>query len=164
MANQLCPLSFTVDTRRPNRVDNAAKACLDEIAISLNHDPSAKLVMVGSHAAGERADAAAQRVLNAADYLVKEKGIDRARLDLRTTPVAGQEVTNTLLPAGATFDGGSDAIDATKVRRTGQAYGMPGQRSTVTRRRVRHRRRVVAPAAATTTSSGPVTAPTHVVY
>ncbi len=161
-SNQLCTLSFVRDTRRPNRVDNEAKGCLDDVALTLNRDPNAKLVLVGSHGERERADDAAERVLNAADYLVKEKGIDRGRLDLRTTNTAGQQVTTTLVPAGASFgDGAGEEIDATKVRRSGQPYGMAGQRVPGVKRRVR-RRRVVVPVAPAT--SGPGTAPAHVVY
>ena len=161
--NQLCTLQFVRDTRRPNRVDNEAKGCLDDVALNLNRDPQSKLVLVGSHGEREPAADAPERVLNAADYLVKEKGIDRGRLDLRTTTVPGQQVSTTLVPAGASFDAsGGDEIDATKVRRSGQPYGMPGQRAPV-KRRVRRKRRVMtAPASATT--SGSATAPTHVVY
>ena len=144
--NKLCTLSFVRDTRRPNRVDNEAKGCLDDIALTLNRDPATKLVLVGSHGERERPSNAAERVLNAADYLTKEKGIDRSRLDLRTTGTAGQQVTTTLLAPGATFTGGTgDQIDATKVRRSGQPYGMPGQRTVKSRRKVRRHRATALP-------------------
>ena len=135
----LCSLSFARDTRRPSRVDNEAKACLDDIALTLGRDPATKLVMVGSHAERERQGSAAERVLNAADYLVKEKGIDRTRLDLRTSSTPGQQVTTKLLAPGASFEGlTGERIDATKVRRSGQPYGVPGQRRVVHRRKRRH--------------------------
>ena len=35
---------------RPTRVDNEAKACLDDIALSAQQDPTAKLAIVGSAA------------------------------------------------------------------------------------------------------------------
>ena len=37
-ARSLCSVSFERDTKRPVRVDNEAKGCLDEIALTLNRD------------------------------------------------------------------------------------------------------------------------------
>lgn len=165
--NELCSLSFARDTRRPDRVDNEAKACLDDVALNLNRDPASTLVLVGSHSERERPSDAAERVLNSADYLVREKGIDRARLDLRTTAQAGQQVSATLLPAGALFEGTAAEVDATRVRRSGQPYGVArrsGQRRAVSRRRVRRARRTAQPGATPGATAGPATAPTHVVY
>ena len=34
-AQALCSISFATDTRRPTRVDNEAKACLDQVALDL---------------------------------------------------------------------------------------------------------------------------------
>jgi hypothetical protein len=43
----LCSISFAKDAKRPTRVDNEAKACLDEVALDLQKQPDAKAVVVG---------------------------------------------------------------------------------------------------------------------
>ena len=119
-------LSFERDTKRPVRVDNEAKACLDEIALNLGRDPSAKLVLVGRHSADETPDAAAQRILNVEQYFVLEKGIDPIRIQLRTRGEPGRIVENILLPAGASFaPGDTETLDSSGVKRHGQAYSVP---------------------------------------
>src|SRR5665213_1678474 len=50
----LCTVSFDRDARRPTRVDNEAKACLDDIALNAQRDPNAKLAIVGSESAAEK--------------------------------------------------------------------------------------------------------------
>ena len=56
----LCSISFTTDKKRPTRVNNEAKACLDEVALDLQQQPDAKAVLVGESADGKgRADEAA---------------------------------------------------------------------------------------------------------
>ncbi len=40
----LCSISFDRDTKRPTRVDNEGKACLDDLALSLQRSTDAKLV------------------------------------------------------------------------------------------------------------------------
>jgi len=77
---------FDRDKQRPDRVDNEAKGCLDDVALTLNRETSAKLLIVGSHADKETNHDSAIRAMNAAEYLTKEKGIDPARLDLRIGP------------------------------------------------------------------------------
>jgi outer membrane protein OmpA-like peptidoglycan-associated protein len=117
-----CALSFDTDKRRPTRVNNEAKACLDEVALDLQKQPDAKAVLVGESDAKEKArtekeakyaakhkhakvrDAAAQRAANAKDYLVTEKGIDASRVTLATGTTDGQKVENYLVPAGANFN------------------------------------------------------------
>jgi len=122
----LCNASFERDTKRPVRVDNEAKACLDEIALNLGRDPSAKLVLVGRHSADETPDAAAERTLNVEQYLVLEKGIDPIRIQLRTRGEPGRVVENIMLPAGASFaPGDTETLDANGVKRHGQAYSVP---------------------------------------
>jgi hypothetical protein len=119
----LCTLSFERDRKRPVRVDNEAKGCLDDIALTLNRESGARLVIVGNHGLDETADAAAERTLNVQQYLTDEKGIDPSRIDLRTADSPGRTATNVLVPAGATFDAGSTAtFDGSSVKRRGQAY------------------------------------------
>jgi hypothetical protein len=125
-ATNLCSVSFERDRQRPVRVDNEAKGCLDEIALTLNRESSAKLVIVGMHSADESADAAAQRTLNVAQYLTQEKGIDPSRIEVRTGGDHGRGVDSFLVPPGATFaPGDTSTFDSNSVKRHGQPYGMP---------------------------------------
>jgi hypothetical protein len=122
----LCYASFERDRKRPLRVDNEAKACLDEIALNLDRDPTAKLVLVGRHSGDETADAGAERTLNVEQYLVCEKGIDPTRIQIRTRGEPGRIVENIMLPAGASFaPGDTETIDASAIKRHGQAYSVP---------------------------------------
>jgi OmpA family len=120
-AQALCSVSFSKDKKRPTRVDNEAKACLDEVALDLQKQSDAKLVLIGSSDAKEKAntakqekyaakhkhakveDLAAQRAVNAKDYLVSEKGIDPSRVKAATVATDGQKVDNYLVPSGADF-------------------------------------------------------------
>jgi hypothetical protein len=125
-ARNLCSVSFERDRKRPVRVDNEAKGCLDEVALTLNRESSAKLVIVGRHSADETPDAAAQRDLNVAQYLTQEKGIDPSRIEMRTGGEPGRAVDDILVPAGATFaPGDTNTFDSNSVKRQGQPYGMP---------------------------------------
>jgi outer membrane protein OmpA-like peptidoglycan-associated protein len=130
-AQALCTLSFDTDKTRPTRVNNEAKACLDEVALDLQKAPDAKAVIVGESDAKEKArtekeakyaarhkhakvkDAAAQRAANAKAYLVEEKGIDASRITLATGTEDGQKIENYLVPAGANFS--SDVQGTTPV-------------------------------------------------
>lgn len=100
----LCKLTFYRDTKRPVRVDNEARACLDDIALTLQHQPESKLVVVGEHSADEPALSAAQRAVNTRAYLANEKGIDPARIEVRTGGLAGKTAENFLLAPGTTFE------------------------------------------------------------
>jgi hypothetical protein len=123
---QLCSLAFTRDTRRPVRVDNEAKGCLDDIALTLTQQTDARLIMVGSSTPEEKPEAAAERALNARQYLVQEKGIDPSRIDLRIGGPTGKSVTDMLVPAGAVFNHqDTHTFDEKTIVRHGQAYGIP---------------------------------------
>ena len=125
-ARNLCSVSFERDRKRPVRVDNEAKGCLDEVALTLNRESSAKLIIVGRHSADEPADAAAQRDLNVAQYLTQEKGIDPSRIEMRTGGELNRSLDNILVPAGATFTpGDTTTFDSNSVKRQGQPYGTP---------------------------------------
>jgi hypothetical protein len=122
----LCSISFERDRKRPVRVDNEAKGCLDEIALTLNRESSAKLIIVGKHSADETPDAAAQRDLNVAQYLTQEKGIDPSRIELRTGGDLTRSVDNILVPPGAIFTpGDTNTFDTNSIKRQGQPYAMP---------------------------------------
>jgi len=106
----LCSISFDRDARRPARVDNDAKACLDGIALNLQQSSDAKIALVGSAGSDEKGGKrlAAERATNTKAYLVKEKGIDSSRITTYTGSESGKTVSTTLIPAGATFDANGD--------------------------------------------------------
>lgn len=128
----LCSINFDRDKRRPTRVDNEAKACLDDVALNAQRSADAKVVVVGNETDKEKAEAAktakrkhplpdfaAQRAVNTKDYLVKEKGIDASRIEVRTGSAGSKEVENYLVPAGANFDSdvpGTTAVDESGVK------------------------------------------------
>jgi hypothetical protein len=130
MSSSLCSVSFERDTKRPTRVDNEAKACLDDVATALQRSSDAKLALVGSEDAKEQAlDAkqakmkhpkpgfAASRAVNTKDYLVTEKGIDASRIMVYTGTDDAQTVTTTLIPTGAANPVASDpTVDETTVK------------------------------------------------
>ena len=104
--SSLCSVNFERDKRRPTRVDNEGKACLDDVALKLQQSSDAKLALVGNAASTEKRGStlAAQRAENTKDYLVKEKGIDASRISVYTGTQDGKTVTTTLIPAGANMD------------------------------------------------------------
>jgi hypothetical protein len=133
----LCSITFTKDKARPTRVDNEAKACLDEVALDLQRQADSKAVVVGESDAKEKAktereeksaqrhkhlkveDDAAQRAVNTKEYLVTEKGIDASRISVATGTTDGQTVEDYLVPAGATFTAdvnGTTPVDETVVK------------------------------------------------
>ena len=130
----LCTIQFDHDAKRPARVDNDAKGCLDDVALNAQRSSDATLVVVGNAAAPTEAmtpkkgkhhheepiaNLAAQRAVNTKDYLVKEKGIDASRISVRTGTTGTNEVDNYLVPAGATFDTdvpGSTPVDESTVK------------------------------------------------
>jgi opacity protein-like surface antigen len=111
----LCSLSFERDHKRPERVDNEAKACLDDIALQLQHDSAGHLVIVGGYSANEKALAASERALNARRYLEKEKGVDVRRIELRVgTASSTRTATDVFVPDGATYPAdGTMVVDPT---------------------------------------------------
>ena len=121
----LCTVGFDRDVKRPTRVDNEAKACLDGVALDLQKQADAKVVIVGEATAKEKTppkhhhknakvvDLAAQRAVNAKDYLVTEKGIDASRVSVATGAADSQNVENYLVPADAVFS--SDVSGTTPV-------------------------------------------------
>ncbi len=124
-AQRLCTVLFNRDARRPARVDNEGRACLDDIALTLEHQPDARLVLVGEHGAAEMDGqiVAAERAVNTRAYLSKEKGIDPTRVDLRTSSTPGQQVETYLLAPGAVLDQPTEGrIDESKVKIHGQQY------------------------------------------
>jgi outer membrane protein OmpA-like peptidoglycan-associated protein len=111
----LCSITFDKDKKRPARVDNEAKACLDDIALTLKSKSDATAAIVGSASPEEKAppkhakkgakveDLAAQRAVNTKDYLVTEGGIDASRITVYTGSGDSKKVEDYLVPSGATF-------------------------------------------------------------
>ena len=94
------------------RVDNEAKGCLDAVALQMQRDADGRLVIVGDASADDKPGAAAARALNSRKYLVEEKGVDAARIDVRTGQTAGRGATNVFVPLGATYaDGTTVGVD-----------------------------------------------------
>lgn len=121
----LCTIAFDRDKKHPARVDNEAKGCLDDIALTLQRQGDAALVIVGSRDEAESPDISAQRAMNTKLYLMREKGIDASRLQLRSGDTSGHRVYNTLVPAGAVFaQAGTLAVDEGSVKPSGPAYGV----------------------------------------
>jgi hypothetical protein len=110
MTSNLCSIQFGRDSQRPTRVDNEAKACLDEIALDLQRSSDATIAIVGNAAAGEKGakKLAAERAVNTKTYLVSEKGIDSSRITVYSGSQDEKAASTTLIPAGATFDATGD--------------------------------------------------------
>ena len=136
-AQALCSINFTTDTRRPTRVDNEAKACLDQVALDLKQQADAKVVVIGESNQAEKEkmakeekfaqrhkhakveDFAAQRAVNTKEYLVTDQGIDASRVSVVTNATDAQTVENYLVPAGANFStdvSGTTPVDESTVK------------------------------------------------
>ncbi|HEX4005536.1 MAG TPA: hypothetical protein VHX60_05150 [Acidobacteriaceae bacterium] len=126
----LCSIQFDHDKKRPTRVDNEAKACLDDVALNAQQKSDATVVVVGNSApvpamkghhrhAMSADDMAAQRAVDTKAYLVTEKGIDASRVQVRTGTDGQNEVQDYLVPAGASFETdvpGTTAVDENAVK------------------------------------------------
>ncbi len=128
----LCSITFNKDTKKPTRVDNEAKACLDDVALNAQQKPDATIVLVGNSAPTRTPktkwqrehwptaeNLAGQRAVNTKAYLVTEKGIDASRIQVRTGTSGENEVDDYLVPAGATFDNdvpGTTAVDESQFK------------------------------------------------
>jgi hypothetical protein len=96
------------------RITNEHKACLDEIALRLQQDPRASVIIDGHRDSSERVGISLTRANNARDYLVNEKGIDSNRITVRNfgdscphesgDPALNRRVEFWILPEGATIE------------------------------------------------------------
>ena len=129
------------DLKRPWRVDNTAKAILDDIASRLKSDPNAKIEIVG-YADGDKApmegkgkkrhamNLAAQRAVNAKAYLVQQQGIDPSRISV-LQGTGQQKVADIIwVPQGADESKCADlqnttAVDESVVKPSENAYPKP---------------------------------------
>jgi hypothetical protein len=133
VTQSLCTITFDKDKARPTRVDNEAKACLDDIALTAQRDTTAKLAIVGNsepgkvmgkhtpmkekHAAMWADKRASERAVNEKEYLVTEKGLDASNISVYTGTAGTNSDATTLIPAGATLDQtGLTPVDEMKVK------------------------------------------------
>jgi hypothetical protein len=133
MTQALCTINFERDKRRPTRVDNEAKACLDDIALTAQRQADAKLAITGNAApvkvmgkstpkkeemaAKETSKYAAERAVNEKAYLVGEKGIDASRITVYTGTAGTDSSATILIPAGANLDStGMTPVDESSVK------------------------------------------------
>jgi hypothetical protein len=99
-------------------VNNEAKALLDDIALTLQRTPDAKLALIGNEDSAEKVageknkkkpvDFAAERAVNTKEYLVTDKGIDPSRIMVYTGTADAQTVSAVLVPTGADLDTAGD--------------------------------------------------------
>ena len=147
------------DLKRPWRVDNTAKAILDDVASRLKSDPNAKIVIIG-YADGEKApmvgtgknrhpmNLAAQRAVNAKAYLVQQQGIDPSRVEVRQG-TGQQKVADIIwVPQGADENACTDLqnttpVDESVVKPSENAYPKPRNAPAM------HHHKKAAPAGAT---------------
>jgi hypothetical protein len=133
VTQSLCTITFDKDKARPTRVDNEAKACLDDIALTAQRDTTAKLAIVGNSEPGKvygkktdlkekkaaaMADKrASERAVNEKEYLVTEKGLDASNISVYTGTAGTNSDATTLIPAGATLDTtGLTPVDESMVK------------------------------------------------
>jgi hypothetical protein len=84
-------------------VDNEAKACLDDIALTMQRDAAGRLIIVGNYAPNETPKAGSERASNEKQYLTSEKGIDPRRIEVRVGKAGDRTAANVFLPEGAPF-------------------------------------------------------------
>jgi hypothetical protein len=110
------------NVKKPWRVDNTCKAELDDVALKLQQDPDAKLVVVGNSEPKEkRKNLAAERALNVKAYISggeAKQNIDASRIEARTGNAGTATSEQWIVPAGATFPEASTTtpVDETKVK------------------------------------------------
>lgn len=119
-ASKLSQCDFP-NPKKPWRVDNTCKAILDDVALRLQQEADAKLVIVGNAEPTEkRKNLAGERALNSKAYLTggeAKQSIDPSRIEVRTGNGGTKTAEYWVVPAGATFDStGTDPVDETKVK------------------------------------------------
>ena len=108
--------------KKPWRVDNTCKAELDDVALKLQQDPDAKLIVVGNSEPKERRkNLAAERALNVKAYISggeAKQNIDPSRIEARTGNAGTATSEQWIVPAGATFPEADSTtpVDEMKVK------------------------------------------------
>jgi len=106
---------------KPWRVDNTCKAILDDVALRLQQEADAKLVIVGNAEPTEkRKNLAGERAVNSKAYLSggeAKQAIDPTRIETRTGNAGTKTAEYWVVPAGATFDAtGTAPVDENVVK------------------------------------------------
>jgi hypothetical protein len=110
------------NVKKPWRVDNTCKAALDDVALKLQQDSDAKLVVVGSAEPSEkRKNLAAERAVDVKAYISggeAKQNIDPSRIETRTGNAGTGTSEHWIVPSGATFPNADSttAVDETKVK------------------------------------------------
>jgi outer membrane protein OmpA-like peptidoglycan-associated protein len=103
--------------QKPWRVDNTAKAILDDVALRLQREPDSRLVIIGSQEPTEtRNNLAAERAVDAKFYLTNDKGVDPSRIETRSGGTAGKVAEFWIIPAGASYTGNEPAVDENRIK------------------------------------------------
>ncbi len=131
-------ISFARDKKRPARVDNEAKAILDDFGKRLQADANAKAIIVGHAMAAEtkkkaNKNLAEQRAVNAKDYLAhgeSQLGIDPSRIEVRTGTGDAQTDELWFVPGGAQpcNPEGSSTFDESKVKAQPRVAAHPAKK------------------------------------
>ena len=114
----LCRISFDLDKKHPTQVPDEAETCLDHVALMLQANLDAKTVVVADSTTSEKETTfkqeqfrakhvqyfAEQRAVNLKDYLVRDKGIDPARIAIAAGMEDDQKGQAYLVPEGVSFD------------------------------------------------------------
>jgi hypothetical protein len=110
------------NVKKPWRVDNTCKAALDDVALKLQQDSEAKLVVVGNADPKEkRKNLAGERALNVKAYISggeAKQNIDQSRIETRTGDAGMATSEQWIVPAGATFPNAATTtpVDEKKVK------------------------------------------------
>lgn len=103
-ANKLTDINF-----RPSSayVDNRAKAVLDDVALKLQNDPNARVMISGSAGAKEKGAKRLPglRAANAKNYLVRDKAVDPNRVIVQTNTSGEHSAEIWFVPQGAPVPG-----------------------------------------------------------
>ena len=104
-ASKISECDFALNSAR---ADNVCKRTLDDVAVRLQTDAKAKIVVVGYAEPKERRaqKLASERAEGAKKYLNEKKSVDTSRVEVRTNTEAGKEgrrVEIILVPDGATY-------------------------------------------------------------
>jgi len=107
--------------KKPWRVDNTCKAVLDDVAQRMQHDPDAKLVIVGNAEGTEkRKNLAGERAVDAKAYLSggeAKQAIDASRIEVRAGSAGTKTAEFWVVPAGAKFMAeGTQPVDESAVK------------------------------------------------
>ena len=128
-SSKLNEITFPND-KKPARVDNTAKAILDDVALRLQREPDSKAVVVGYATEAEtkkkvNKNLAAQRAVNTKACLDgaeescenQSKQIDPSRIEVRTGTGDQNKAEIWIVPSGASFTGeGTTTLDESKYK------------------------------------------------